>query len=857
MHTLKGFSLIFLLIFTTLQITHAAPTLARNLKEARYVEIRSGSQGRDLEMSKMPDWILGYYGDDAYLNEDDKRVFEKRLKNLKLGAKLHCLGGDALYIYASKEDYKVEGINHDKDTLIVKVLKYNDKHSWGEVKALKDVGLYIDSGLITVQEKDCYAIVMKMVKGVLLEETEEYKNAKLAQKKVLLEEVKSLVKEEVVRFAVQKQILHADFHVENFLVGGRKTDKGMTLDIPITRAELVDWGYPGIYKVKKDLTKAEVCIRLPPSELEDQLCEYFDPKLRRTEAQVLKETIKTLEARIRELQISSDASVVKLHSPYQVQKSNSEGFLNPPQDGNVPQLLEAFFRHATDLNFFLHTPRFRRAVLLPVDSPGRPCQGLISVVFLLGFSLSERYILKPEESHSHNNILNDGVFASASVSSQEALYLSRAQIDVAGILSSSHPDRIVHGIQAELLLSTYLFRSGCILEGKYHLSAATSIAFGAKLHKIRSLNGDRDILTSAALPWVVPGLSTSSTSKFENRLNVDSAKDPDTLFPHSVDPISEGERINAFWTVITMSNCWALAADSSPNPILERYMEDIDTPWPMDIEDYEKNLSPDYLDSATVLKLLRGHQPGNTAGKGYSKLALHAQASIFLSRAASIALAYHPNMQSLPATEFATSFLELDSVIDHFIETLKSPISNDSHESILFTTHMIAHLATILLHSKIATMSRTLNSSLNSFPLEASDSGQKRLDAAVVIAELSRKRWSLKRNTGFETSTKIADRNPNPFLGSLWLAVGQVLIEEVDLVRVLSNGTGFTLNVESDSDESSPSEREAELMDKLECVFESAQMSRVYHSPLADYLFNKLQKIHRSRLHGVDDALPN
>ncbi|KAF8826284.1 hypothetical protein HHX47_DHR5000073 [Lentinula edodes] len=442
--------------------------------------------------------------------------------------------------------------------------------------------------------------------------------------------------------------------------------------------------------------------------------------------------------------------------------------------------LEAFFRHATDLNFFLHTPRFRRAVLLPVDSPGRPCQGLISVVLLLGFSLSERYILKPEESHSHNNILNDEVFASASVSSQEALYLSRAQIDVAGILSSSHPDRIVHGIQAELLLSTYLFRSGRILEGKYHLSAATSIAFGAKLHKIRSLNGDRDILTSAALPWVV--CLTSSTSKFENRLNVDSAKDPEPLFPHSVDPISEGERINAFWTVITMSNCWALAADSSPNPILERYMEDIDTPWPMDIEDYEKNLSPDYLDSATVLKLLRGHQPGSTAGKGYSKLALYAQASIFLSRAASVALAYHP---------------------------------------------------------------------------KASESGQKRLNAAVAIAEFSRKRWSLKRNSGFETSTKIADPNPNPFLGSLWLAVGQVLIEEVNLVRVLSNGTGFTLNVELDSDENSPSEREAELMDKLECVFESAQMSRVYHSPLADYLFNKLQKIHRSRLHNVDDALPN
>ncbi|KAJ3808255.1 hypothetical protein F5876DRAFT_78909 [Lentinula aff. lateritia] len=578
------------------------------------------------------------------------------------------------------------------------------------------------------------------------------------------------------------------------------------------------------------------CIRLPPSELENQVCEYSDPKLRRTEEQVLKETIKSLEARIRELEISSDASVVKLHSPYQVQKSNSEVVLGPPQDGNIssPRLLEAFFRHANDLSFFLHVPRFRRAMLLPANSPGRPCQGLISVVLLLGFSLTERYILEPKELHCHVDILNDRVFTSPNVDSQEALYLSRAQIEVTGILSSSHPDRIVHGIQAELLLSIYLFRSGRILEGKYHLSAATSIAFGAKLHKIRSLNGDRDILTSAVLPWVV--CPTSSISKFENQFNVDSAKDPETLLSHSVDPISEGERINAFWTVITMSNCWALAADSSPNPILERYMEDIDTPWPMDIEDYEKNLSPDYLDSTTVLKLLRGHQPGNTAGKAYSKLALYAQASIFLSRAASVALAYHPNMQLLPATEFATSFLELDSVIDHFIATLKPPISNDSNESILFPTHMIARLATILLHSKIATMARTLNSSLNSFPLETSDSGQKRLDAAVAIAELSQKRCSLKRNSGFETSTEFADANPNPFLGSLWLAVGQVLIEEVSLVRVLSDGTGFTLNAELDSDKNSTGEREAELMDKLECVFESAQMSRVYHSPLAGQL---------------------
>ncbi|KAJ4471947.1 hypothetical protein J3R30DRAFT_3797349, partial [Lentinula aciculospora] len=452
--------------------------------------------------------------------------------------------------------------------------------------------------------------------------------------------------------------------------------------------------------------------------------------------------------------------------------------------------LETFFRHATELEFFLHVPRFRHAVTLPVDSPGRPCQGLISTVLLLGLNLTEKYIPNSRSSCNNDplNILNDISLTDATIVSQEAIYLSRAQIDVAGIISTTHPDRIVHGIQAELLLSTYLFRQGRILEGKYHLSAATSIAFSAKFHKIRSLNADRDMLVSAGLPWV-------------------------TLLPPSVDPISEGERINAFWTILASSNCWALAADSSPNFLLERYIEDIDTPWPMDIEDYDRNLLPEYLGSATVIKLLQGTPiPGDTVGRGVSTLALYVQASILLSRAATVALAYHPNMSSPAAAKFTTNFLELDGVIDRFKTTLMNSSNsspNNRNKTMLFTTHLIAHLATIVLHSKVATMAPS-NPTLDSFPMEASNSGHKRLDAADAIVQLSRQ-WRTSVNP-----------NPNPFLGSLWLAVGQVLIEEINLVRFLNNG--------KDSD---GSVRETELRDMLDCIFESAQLPRVYYSPLA------------------------
>jgi hypothetical protein len=49
--------------------------------------------------------------------------------------------------------------------------------------------------------------------------------------------------------------------------------------------------------------------------------------------------------------------------------------------------------------------------------------------------------------------------------------------------------------------------------------------------------------------------------------------------------MEEYERVNAFWAVLTMKNCWT-TADGSPSNISYTVPDArIDTPWPADIND--------------------------------------------------------------------------------------------------------------------------------------------------------------------------------------------------------------------------------------------------------------------------------
>ncbi|KAJ3896662.1 hypothetical protein GG344DRAFT_71955 [Lentinula edodes] len=280
--TMKIVSFLFLfLVIFTIHATDAAPTPAPNSEKIK----RLGPSGGE----RNPDWILGFYGEDEYLDEDDKKVFgeftddhgllpvhslndstyhvlEKTLNHLVVGEVLYSyMGAYNKGIYLLLEDYEVKGVKHGKDTLIIKVIggprnpkSVVDNKVWGEVKALKDVGLYVDSGMANVDNGKYPVIVMKLVEGVMIKDTTEYENARLDLKLKWLEEAKPLVEEEVVNIAVEKGILQTDFHPDNFLVGGKKTPGGLALAIPITEARLVDWGYPGVFKVKKDVTKEEV-----------------------------------------------------------------------------------------------------------------------------------------------------------------------------------------------------------------------------------------------------------------------------------------------------------------------------------------------------------------------------------------------------------------------------------------------------------------------------------------------------------------------------------------------------------------------------------------------------------------------
>ena len=197
--------------------------------------------------------------------------------------------------------------------------------------------------------------------------------------------------------------------------------------------------------------------------------------------------------------------------------------------------LKGFLPFATEFGFFLNTPRFQASMLqpFPPGHPSRPAPALIFSTYLFAIRISNDPVVKPNET----------------------TYLNRATQEAATALSGNHPHKVVHSIQAEILLANYFFANGRFFEGKYHVANAVSTAISAGLHKIRS---------------------TRPTS-------------PATLPPHH-DMIEEGERIICAWTVFNLDKCWAVAFDDSPNFEHSNHAlsSKIDTPWPLDMEEFEQ-----------------------------------------------------------------------------------------------------------------------------------------------------------------------------------------------------------------------------------------------------------------------------
>ncbi|KAJ7359757.1 hypothetical protein DFH08DRAFT_416546, partial [Mycena albidolilacea] len=408
-------------------------------------------------------------------------------------------------------------------------------------------------------------------------------------------------------------------------------------------------------------------------------CEYTDTGL--AQSQVLEEKISIIESRIQELEKPNETGTsIGLHNPYR--PIRSRGSLSPQLNEFTPDpstsisqsnlILKSwtdFFhtitsnvlQYASQVGFFLN-PQILEALLEDGAVPSQiACPALLSAIYLWGAHLSR----------SETMI-------------SEASLLSDALRNISGSLSNGRcPNAIMQTLQAEVLLAQYFFCNARILEGKYHASAAVSIALCSGFHKIRSADARN--------------LANSNLTPAEN-------------------PMEEGERINSFWAVLTLNNTW-LAADGSPRDISYAV---VDTPWPLDMHSYSQasRILPLHS-SATVESFL-----SNFPDHGTSPIALHAKAAIVFEQASRLAARFTEDIAVRKSPNmFTAEFSHLDGVIESLKQALP-PLEPNGSQLLPLVIHSLAQVATIQLH--------------NPFCLKHDHSRSCAISAAMAVVEFVR-----------------------------------------------------------------------------------------------------------------------
>lgn len=206
----------------------------------------------------------------------------------------------------------------------------------------------------------------------------------------------------------------------------------------------------------------------------------------------------------------------------------------------------------------------------------------------------------------------------------------------------THPKRVLHTVQAEVLLAVYLFRNGRFLEAKAHLGSAVSLVLSTQMHRLRS---------SRRPPFTLVGITNDAP-----------------IFPqYPQHNTEEGEQINGFWAVYSLHKLLSFALDPSSDVCgaLEAPGLQIDTPWPFENHDYRNVsencsckptvavalsfiqgcLTTDILGNSTIKHFLSGISPTNR--NDVSFMALAVKASILCHRATHLAGQWMPSMQSV------------------------------------------------------------------------------------------------------------------------------------------------------------------------------------------------------------------
>lgn len=126
--------------------------------------------------------------------------------------------------------------------------------------------------------------------------------------------------------------------------------------------------------------------------------------------------------------------------------------------------------------------------------------------------------------------------------------------------------QILYAIQAEVLVALYLYGRERLLEARTHNNAAVALAVSCGLHRLYPNFGYGD---------QSPQSPISPTNSYS--------------LPPPQCWVEFGERLNVFWSVFNTDRCWMVLGTPCflvDDPL--RGGEQIDSPWPLDMVDYER-----------------------------------------------------------------------------------------------------------------------------------------------------------------------------------------------------------------------------------------------------------------------------
>ncbi|KAJ6593230.1 hypothetical protein B0H19DRAFT_14934 [Mycena capillaripes] len=401
-------------------------------------------------------------------------------------------------------------------------------------------------------------------------------------------------------------------------------------------------------------------------------------------------------------------------------------------------LLQTFRPHASEFGFFLDWNRFLQTTVHSIfpDAPIRTSSALLYAMYMWGAHL-------------------------ASDSQLELHYKHKALQSAAAELT---PRSFLYTIQAEVILSHYFFRGGHFLEARAHTATAVALALGGGLHQIRSLN-------QPDAPMI----------------EITEDNDQAIHLRAPADALEEGERINGFWAVFMLQKNLSVALEPAARVcgVFEAGGMQIDTPWPLEIEDYKQGLlTSDIHGDSTVRNFLQAAEaPSYQQGRPASITAMNVKATILLHRAVYMHGQWRPNVPEREAQSWWTAF----GVVDQLINTLRSELpeiaqlQGRSSARTVLLTHSLLNAATIKLHGMFYT---------------DPTSRQNCLAAARDMF-----RFGGTNPQGFAYL--------NPMMGTLWMTACSVFIDELRHIRTESAQSPWPLQAASEA------ERKREMLSNL------------------------------------------